>query len=224
MTPLMPTRLDHIVIAARTLEQGAAYIHEKMGITIPDGGVHDMMGTFNKVMSLGHGVYLEVIAIHPEMRAPSRPRWFGLDDPHVRNSLDCGPKLLTWAVNTDSLDSLLSGSDLPLGTVVEARRDHLKWKVALTEDGRMPGAGFIPLCIEWLVDFHPSEQMSQPDCQFKSFRLYHPRRQWLEEALKSIGAGSLVDIHEIEDSVSPYMELVVDGPHGEIVISSITQR
>ena len=218
----MTTRLDHIVIAARTLEQGAAYIHEKMGVTIPDGGCHDMMGTCNKVMSLGRGVYLEVIAIHPEMQAPSSPRWFGLDDPHVRNTLDGGPKLLTWAVNTDSLDSLLLDSTLPLGTVAEARRDHLKWKVALTEDGRMPGAGFIPLCIEWLVDFHPSEQMSQLDCHFKSFNLHHPRRQWLEDALKSIGAGSVVDVHETGDSVSPYMELVVDGPHGETVISSAT--
>ena len=216
----MNTRLDHIVIAATTLDQGADYVRQVLGVDIPDGGQHQMMGTHNKVMSLGQGVYLEVIAINAEMKSPDHPRWFGLDDPHIRHSLAQHPKLLTWAVNTDELDSLVGSSRVGLGEVRQAQRDNLKWKVAITEDGRMPGAGFIPLCIEWLVDFHPSEAMQSLGCIFNSLTIYHSKPRWLKECLQSIGADNLVNISQIAEDQTAYMELKVSCPRGEVTISS----
>lgn len=217
----MNTCLDHIVIAARSLEQGEQYIKDLLGVDIPVGGRHDMMGTHNRVMSLGNGVYLEVIAISPDMSRPAQPRWFGLDDPHVRKSIEKTPRLLTWAVNTSDLDELTAHSNVSLGCIRQAQRDDLKWRVAISEDGRMPGAGFVPLCIQWLVDFHPSERMQQPGCRFRWLKLYHPAKLWLSGALEAIGAAHLVSIEEIDDHHPAYMEMKVDCPKGEVIISSL---
>ena len=102
----MLTRLDHLVVAAASLEEGRAYVADRLGVDVPVGGEHRMMGTHNRVMTLGDGVYLEIIAINPELDAPDVPRWFGLDDPAVRVSIAASPRLLTWAVNTDDLEQL----------------------------------------------------------------------------------------------------------------------
>jgi hypothetical protein len=172
------------------------------------------------VMPLGNNIYLEVIAIHPDMKVPGYPRWFGLDDPHVRKTLENGPRLLTWAVNCDDLDRVVENSGIPLGEVREAKRDDLEWRVAISEDGRLPGAGFVPLCIQWMVDFHPSQRMPHSDWNFVSLELHHPRGLWLEQALDSIGAADLVSIHEIEDSEFPELRLKLAGPKGEVIFSS----
>lgn len=214
------SRIDHIVIAASDLEQGVDYIRDTLGVEIPAGGRHEMMGTWNKVMSLGNGVYLELIAINPDMQPPIQPRWFGLDDPHVRQSLASGPKLLTWAVNTHDLESLVSSSSVPLGRIQEAQRDSLKWKVAISEDGRMPASGFLPLCIQWLVDFHPSEKMADLGVSFAELRIHHSRSEWLESALDSIGGSSLVSVHETPDNETDFLELVMNTPHGEVTLTS----
>ena len=221
----MTTRLDHIVVAAKTLEAGVQYIYEKLGVDIPPGGRHEMMGTHNHVMSLGNGVYLEVIAVNFDMIAPCYPRWFGLDDPFVRNRLEQGPMLLTWAVNSDGLESLVSKSMVALGQIKNAQRDDLRWRVALTEDGRLPAAGFLPLCIEWQMDFHPSERMIQAGCALISLDIYHQRSDWLLEALNSIGmeesAGSLVHIHPLDDAETPYIICTLKSPKGNVTLSSL---
>lgn len=41
-------------------------------------------GTHNRCLGMEDGIYLEVIAVDPEAPPPSRPRWFGLDDPSMQ--------------------------------------------------------------------------------------------------------------------------------------------
>src|SRR5207244_2336804 len=96
---------DHLVVVARTLEEGAAWIRERLGVEMLAGGRHVTMGTHNRVLPLGQGSYLEVIAIDPEGRAPSRPRWFALDDPATVRLLSTGPALLHWAERTSELEA-----------------------------------------------------------------------------------------------------------------------
>ena len=213
----MFSRLDHIVVAAKTLEQGTAYVRDVLGVDMPSGGKHDFMGTHNCVMALGETAYLEVIALDPTLHPPCHPRWFGLDDPHLRKAIARSPRLLTWAVNTSDIDLLASGSAVPLGNVVAAHRDDLKWKVAFREDGTMPAAGFIPLCIEWQVDFHQASRMTDFGWTLKSLCLFHHRPEWLRAALKSIGASGEVDIQGIDDSKVSRLEAVLTGPNGQSV-------
>ena len=216
----LKSQLDHIVVVANSLEEGKFFIRELMNVEIPAGGRHQMMGTHNCVMALGPSVYLEVIAIDPDMKSPQFPRWFGLDDPHVLNSLHQGPRLLTWAVNTMDIDRLVRESKIPAGEIREAQRGDLKWKVALREDGGMPAAGFLPLCIQWQIDFHPAQRMIDFGWRMESLRLFHHRNEWLEFALDSIGALGEVEVISIPEHCPPYMEALLKGPHGSVIISS----
>ena len=69
----MSTVIDHLVIAAETLEQGAEYVLKMLGVDIPFGGVHPKMGTHNLLMQLGNTLFLEVIAINPDAAALAHP-------------------------------------------------------------------------------------------------------------------------------------------------------
>src|SRR3954468_10110690 len=82
--------LDHLTVAALTLEQGAAHIQRALGVKIPPGGSHPQMGTHNHLMLLGDGIFLELIAPDPAV-TPQRTRWFGLDDPAMRARLENSP-------------------------------------------------------------------------------------------------------------------------------------
>ncbi|HEX6635378.1 MAG TPA: VOC family protein, partial [Usitatibacter sp.] len=79
--------LDHLVVAARTLEEGAAWVEAALGVPTVAGGKHDLMGTHNRLLGLDGRRYLEVIAIDPSAPPPARARWFGLDEAAPRERL-----------------------------------------------------------------------------------------------------------------------------------------
>ena len=66
--------LDHLVVAARDLETGAAWLEERLGARLSAGGRHADMGTHNRLLRLGERRYLELIAIDPAGPPPARPR------------------------------------------------------------------------------------------------------------------------------------------------------
>ena len=88
----MKPQLDHIVIGAKTLEQGVVFVKNVMGVEMPFGGVHRQMGTHNHLMQLGKDVFLEVIAVDPDGDRIERPRWYGLDDPFVKERIERQPR------------------------------------------------------------------------------------------------------------------------------------
>ena len=218
----MTTRIDHLVVAARTLDEGYEMVRRTLGVEVPPGGRHEMMGTHNRVMALGDAVYLEIIAIDPALAPPHQPRWFALDDPAVRASLAQRPRLLTWAVNCPDLDTLVDNSALGLGVVTEARRDNLRWKVALAEDGRMPAAGFLPLCIQWQVAGHPAAGMADHGCRLAGLTLHHNRPDWLRQVLATIGADTLVRIEALPDDQAGYLSAEIETPSGVVTLDSRT--
>jgi hypothetical protein len=62
---------DHLAIGAETLDEGVEAVEAALGVPLAPGGGHPAMGTHNRLLSLGPGEYLEVIAIDPD--APARP-------------------------------------------------------------------------------------------------------------------------------------------------------
>ena len=212
--------LDHLVIAAETLEQGIDYVGSTLGVVIPKGGLHKTMGTHNHLMQLGNNTYLEVIAIDPEGITPDQPRWFSLDDALTRESLHRQPRLITWVMNTTDIHRLHRQSAFSTGTPTELSRDNLRWQIALSADGRLLANGILPYLIQWHSKPHPSQAMADLDCRLQSLEIYHNRVDWLQSMLESIGADHLVSIHALPDNESVYLCASIETPSGMKVLTS----
>ena len=90
----MKLAIDHVVVAARTLDEGVAWCKAQLGITPGPGGKHAFMGTHNRLFSIQSvqfpRAYFEIIAIDRSAPAPRRPRWFDLDQPALHAELLSG--------------------------------------------------------------------------------------------------------------------------------------
>lgn len=210
----METKIDHLVIAARTLSQGVNYVKKILGVDMPYGGVHTKMGTHNHLMRLGKDIFLEIIAINPDIEPPNRPRWFGLDDPFIRRQIDTQPALLTWVVNTQNIQELIQRSTFSFGKAELISRGKLNWYFGLPEDGRLLAGGMLPYVIQWQTDKHPSVNMTDLGCNLDRLEIYHPYPQWLQSALSSIGASGLVRVHALPKNEVPYMIAYINSPLG----------
>ena len=169
--------LDHIVIAAPTLDTGAAYVRDLTGIEMPGGGEHPLMGTHNRLLRLGTDEFLEVIAVNPEAPAPDRPRWFGLDHP-VQT-----PRLTHWVVRCT--DMAATRPHLPdiLGPAIPVTRGDLTWLLTVPEDGTLPLDGAMPSLIEWQVDPLPPTRMTGAGAELVSFTITHPQTSQIRDTL-----------------------------------------
>ena len=216
----MCTKLDHLVIAGETLEQGVDYVRSTLGVQVPKGGFHKTMGTHNHLMQLGNGAYLEVIAIDPDATLPDQPRWFGLDDALMRESLRQQPRLITWVINTADIEKLNHASSFSIGTPTELSRDSLRWVMTLPGDGRLLASGLLPYIIQWHAKPHPSLGMADLGCRLRSLDIYHNRTNWLRSMLKSIDADHLVRIHTLPDSESAYLSASIETASGIKVLTS----
>ena len=209
-------RLDHIVVAAESLQQGAEYLRDILGVEVPAGGVHKTMGTHNRLMQLGDDGYLEVIAIDPQGAAPRQPRWFGLDTALLRAALADRPRLVTWVIDTADIHGLAASAGFDIGTPTALGRDGLEWEIALTDDGRLLADGMLPYCIQWHSSPHPSRAMADLGCRLRKLVIHHNRPAWLAARLESLGAGHLVEIEKIPDSESPHLTAVIETPQGAV--------
>jgi len=157
---------DHIAIAAPTLAEGADYIRNLTGLTFPTGGEHPDMGTHNLLTAIGPDTFAEVIAINPDAPAPDRPRWFGLDNPTEQAKFPCTQ---AWVLRTDDIDGCIAKAaelGIDLGRATPFRRDALRWRFAVTDDGEIPLNGAAPLLLQWdeTGPSHPASRMTILAC------------------------------------------------------------
>lgn len=217
----MKTKIDHLVIGAATLEQGVAYVKDQLGVDIPFGGVHETMGTHNHLMRLNAEIFLEVIAINPAGKPPEQPRWYGLDDPYVRQQIVQQPSLLGWVVSTQAIKTLLPQTQYPFGEIRQISRGDLSWYFGLPEDGRLLAAGMVPYVMQWQTESHPANNMQDTGCQLQQLSLHHANANWLEGVLEQIGAREIVSIHALENHAAPYIEAHINTPNGLKTLTSI---
>lgn len=163
------TAVDHLVVAAATLEQGAAWCEATLGITPGPGGKHALMGTHNRLFSIATEAfpqaYFEIVAIDPDAPPPGRPRWFGLDDPALQARIAEQPQLVHMVARSAMLDMHRWGLitvGLQPGEPVRAARDtpngRLEWQIMLRPDGSLLCGGALPTLIQW-QGTHPAEHM-----------------------------------------------------------------
>ena len=173
--------LDHLVVAARSLEEGDAWVRERLGVGTLPGGKHATMGTHNRVLRLDGERYLEVIAIDPDAPPPKRPRWFELDAPEMKERLAAGPALVHWVEATQDIDTLLKHAAPGHWRIESFSRGPYRWRMLLPADGRMPWLGKVPTYIQWDGP-HPTENMPRSGWAFISLQVR-------EEGLQAHFAG-----------------------------------
>lgn len=216
----MKTRIDHLVVGALNLNQGVSFVKEILGVDIPFGGVHMQMGTHNHLVQLGDDIFLEVIAINPDIDPPGAPRWFGLDDPFIRRQIEKQPVLLTWVVNTKDIKEFVQKAIVSFGKPELIRRGELSWYFGLPDDGRLLAGGMLPYVIEWKTDSHPAANMADAGCRLQSLEIHHPFPQWLQSVLESIDASDLVKVHALPKNEFPYLIAHINTPGGEKKLQS----
>jgi hypothetical protein len=157
--------LDHLVVAARRLDEGARWLEGHLGVAPDAGGTHDGFGTHNALLRLGDDVYLEVLAPDPAQPRPPQPRLFGLDDPEIRRLLEGGPRLLHWVVRTRDLSAAIAAlaraagePESALGITTPMQRGDLRWTLSIRADGARPPHG-LPSVIDWGRAPHPCARL-----------------------------------------------------------------
>lgn len=186
--------LDHIAVMAAELDEGIAWFHDLMGVTVPRGGRHDAMATHNAVCQLDGGsgapdIYLEIIAPDPSGPTADRPRWFGFDAPGVMDDLRAnGPRFGHWLVRTPDIDASLAGLDPAIhGEAIDMARGDLRWRIAVTPDGAaLPDRGLIPTFLEWPEGPHPAQRMPDVGLTLETLEIQHPDADALASRLTAM--------------------------------------
>lgn len=203
---------DHLVLAARDLAQGAAWLEERLGVPLAGGGKHARMGTHNRLLGLGEGLYLELIAIDPQAPLPGRPRWFGLDRSHELPP--DRPRLVHWVARSEDIGREAAGSAEELGEILPMERDDYRWRITVPPDGHLPGAGLVPTLIQWDVPFHPAQQLVDQACRLMKLESFHPEPERIRRSLAALGLASALDVHPCGDGETVQMVAYVRTPRG----------
>jgi hypothetical protein len=202
--------LDHLVVAARTLEEGHEYVREKLGFETQPGGKHERMGTHNRLLRLGSGTYLEVIAVDPDGRVPFQPRWFGLDDPTMRESLQSGPHLIHWVARTDNLER--DADPDVFGMIHPMERGAYRWHITIPSDGHLPFDGCVPTLIRWDMPQHPAQALPDVGAYLEHLRIQHPEPAQIQTMLNKLGWSTQVG------SGHARLEAVIKTPSGTRIL------
>lgn len=194
----MNAELDHLVVAAATLDEGVAWCTATLGVAPGPGGTHPLFGTHNRLLRLAGAetAYLEIIAIHPTV-PPSRQaplkRWFDLDAPALQAQLQAkGPKLINWVARVPDIDAARStwlALGIDPGPVLTASRETpqglLQWRITVPDDGRRGFDGVLPTLIQW-NGLHPTATMAPADLRLHRLSLTHPQAGRIQQALAAI--------------------------------------
>ncbi len=194
--------LDHVVVGARTLEEGAAWVEQHLGVHAQKGGVHEGAGTHNLLVGLGPAAYLEVIAPDPGQPDPKEPRLFDLDDPATHTRLQAGPSLVGWVARVSNMDALVARLGPRGGELREMRRGDLHWRMAVPAP-RQDMDNLIPALIEWKGE-RASRRLKDSQLRLAALEAEHPEAEALAMALSERG---------LEDVLRPRR-----GPHPRLLV------
>ena len=202
----MKSHIDHLVVVAQTLEQGAQWCEATLGITPGPGGEHPQHGTHNRLFKIATPAnpfaYFEIIAINPAAkRTGTGKRWFDMDDLAVQAAVTVEPRLLHFVVNTDDIlvgRIALKKLDIDSGPATHAnrhsRRGLLQWQITVRDDGQRLFNGALPTLIQWgkpddaePMRLHPRNSLPRSGVSLKSISVCHPSADKLQTAYDAIG-------------------------------------
>ena len=202
--------LDHAAICAETLDEGTAWVEDRLGVTLSPGGKHLDMGTHNRLLGLGPEQYLEVITIDPDGTRPDRPRWFDLD------RFSGPPRPASWICATAALDDAVARAPDGVGSPLDLSRGDLEWRFTIAPSGQSPFDGLFPPLIQWRKGRHPATRLPDHGIRLKTLTLTHPRADALNNSLQSLGLTTAVNITK---APNPAITLAFQTPAGPKVLA-----
>jgi hypothetical protein len=213
--------VDHVVVAAATLEAGVAWCEKTLGVSPGPGGQHALFGTHNRLLNISTAAYerayLEIIAIDPNAPPPARKRWFDLDNPALQERLLAGPRLVHFVARSTMLDmhrwGLITVGHKP-GDPVNASRPSaqglLAWQILVREDGGLDCHGALPTLIQW-QGVHPTDAMPASGVSLRKLTL-HGVPERARQVLRLRGVAVLP---EPQPSA---LQVVLQTPLGEVTL------
>jgi Glyoxalase-like domain len=214
------TELDHLVVAATTLDEGRAWARETLGVDPVGGGKHDGLATHNTLLKLDGKRYLEIIAIDPEAGAANFPRWFGLDTVEVQAHIAHGPRLVAWVARclgaTDAIVQLARVADYAANVVRPASRSGFHWRFAFTPNGARIAGGALPHLIQREGEAHPCDRLPESGVSLTALMLGAPEPQPLTNLLDALRfADARVQVGQ---STAPALVAMLRTPIGSVVL------
>ncbi len=223
--------IDHLVVAARTLDEGVQWCEATLGVTPAAGGAHPLMGTHNRLLNVAAPgfarTYLEIIAIDPSKqptRAAGLHRWYDLDDGALQGGLaQNGPRLVHWVAGVSDARTAAHAlgqaeTHIDRGPVLEAARDtpagRLEWLITVRDDGQRLFYGTLPTLIQWGA-VHPIDSLPPSGVTLTALRAEHPRAATLQQALATLGLPRF-DIAQ----GPPNLVATVHTPRGMVTLES----
>jgi len=220
----MSCSVDHLVIAAHSLAQGAAWCEQTLGLRPGPGGRHALMGTHNQLFSIASSVfplsYAEIIAIDPEAPPPARRRWFGLDRADLQAALKQGaaPAALGGAhaaPRRRARRDVAPGAGPWAGGGARACRcrRRLRWRLTIRDDGELLARGAVPSLIEW-QGAHPAASLPASGASLQALR-------WCGGDVVGAASGPAVNgVERMPESGPPVFEIRLQTPRGLVSLRS----
>jgi Glyoxalase-like domain len=236
----MQAQVDHLVVAARSLQEGVAWCEATLGITPGAGGEHPLFGTHNRLFRIATvnfpRAYFEIIAINSEAIwaentrvNPTTKRWFDLDSEDIQNAIQAGPRLVHFVANTVDVNqacAALGKLGIDRGPVVQASRmtptGLLQWQITVRDDGQRLFQGGLPTLIQWgdigcapQVAVHPAHNMPDSGVALQSLRVVSPQAAELAAAHQAIG---LQGVHVASSAAN--LMATLQTPKGLVTLES----
>ena len=211
----MPTQIDHLVVAATSLEQGVQWCEALFGITPALGGEHALFGTHNRLFKIATPkfsmAYFEIIAINPAAVRSKKTttlhphRWFDLDNPELQKSISKEPRLIHFVASSPDIKAArmaLRMEGIDRGPAIHAERQTSKgllhWQISVRADGQRLFDGALPTLIQWgkpdatePLRLHPRNTLPRSGVTLQSIDITHPSAEKLQTAYASIGLNGI---------------------------------
>ena len=232
----LETYIDHLVVAARNLDEGVAWCEATLGITPNAGGEHENYGTHNRLFKIATPrypmAYFEIIAINPAASAQKRnanKRWFDLDDAALQASMAKEPALIHFVVNTTDVQlarNTWKAQGLDTGPVVHAHRrtgkGKLNWQITVRDDGQRLFDGTLPTLIQWgkpeaaePMRLHPRHSLPRSGVSLQTITVSHPSSEKLTKAFEAVHLKD-IEVSNGEATISATLQT----PKGLVVLQS----
>jgi hypothetical protein len=208
----MKSQIDHLVVAAHSLQQGVEWCEATLGITPAAGGEHEKYGTHNRLFKIATPAfpvaYFEIIAINPDAVIEKKPpptRWVDLDNPQLQAELFKSPRLIHFVANTSNIQDARhawKAQGIDRGPVIHASRKTpkglLQWQITVRLDGDRLFDGTLPTLIQWgkpeaadPMHLHPRNHLPRSGVSLKSLTVSHPSASKIQAAYDAISLGNI---------------------------------